>query len=374
MPKKKPLPKRIAGAILRLLASRPQGRPKLKPDDIRRILLIRYDRLGDMVITTPLIESLSRIAPQAEIDVLASWRNAALIEGDPRIHQVFRWDGSPLKRIRTLLACRSRTYDLTIQLILWRTTLPGLLAGLLTPQGRVVSRDDANNRMLFEHTYRVDSTTHYSEQVYGFLGAALDIPGGVPPMPPYSLHRSAEVERHVDEKRTALGLPTGSYILLNISAGEKEREMGAERIAGLLKGLLRLAEDADLKIVLTGGPERKGMAEELAARFATPRITPLFGSIPEALSLLAHARLAITADTGTNHLASAVGTPTVVWFLPNGRPVGWGPRGVPNRIVQAAEGEDARSIDTQLIVGKAAELLREIEGEYRNRKNVNPPT
>ena len=109
VPKKKPLPKRIAGAILRLLASRPQGRPKLKPDDIRRILLIRYDRLGDMVITTPLIESLSRIAPQAEIDVLASWRNAALIEGDPRIHQVFRWDGSPLKRLRMSLPDRAST-------------------------------------------------------------------------------------------------------------------------------------------------------------------------------------------------------------------------------------------------------------------------
>ncbi|MCB0711862.1 MAG: glycosyltransferase family 9 protein [Ignavibacteriae bacterium] len=357
--KKKPLPKRIAGAILRTFAARPQGKPKLKPEELQRVLLIRYDRLGDMVITTPLIETLSKLAPQAEIDLLGSWRNIGLIENDPRIHQVLRWDGSPLKRLQTLIDCRRRGYDLTFQLLLWRTTLPGLLAGLLTPKGRVVSRDDANNRMLFEHTYKVNSTTHYAEQVYGFLGAALDLPYGVPPMPDYSLYRSPEVEDRVDAKRVALRLPTGSYIVLNISAGEREREMNRNQLLTLLRGLIPIAQESALKIVITGGPDRKALGEELAEQMGAETVVSFFSSIPEAIPLIAHARLIITPDTGTNHLASAVRTPTVVYFLRNGRPVGWGPRGVPHRIVQATEGNDAGGVSIEEVLSATCSLLDE---------------
>ena len=245
--KKKPLPKRIVGRLLRLIASRPQGRPKLKVEEPKRILLMRYDRLGDMVITTPLIETLHTIAPQAQIDVLASWRNAELIEHDPRIHQVYRWDGSLIKRIRTLLICRKQNYDITFQLLLWRTTLPGLLAGLLTPHGRVVSRDDSNNRELFDHTYNVISTIHYSEQVYGFLSAGFEIQDELPPMPSYSLSVPPHITTTSVEQLHSLGLRAGRYLLLNLSAGETRRELSTQQNVQLIQGIMESLEQSSLK-------------------------------------------------------------------------------------------------------------------------------
>lgn len=358
--KKKPLPKRIAGAILRLVAARPQGRPKLRPDQLKRVLLVRYDRLGDMVITTPLIETLRQLAPQAEIDVLASWRNAALIEKDPRIHAVHRWDGSPIRRLRTLIACRQRKYDLTFQLILWRTTLPGLLAGMLTPQGRVVSRDDSNNRTIFDHTYKVNSTTHYSEQVYGFLEAGLDIRSGIPEMPPYSLHIHREQEQTTGRKLQESGLEPHSYILLNISAGEKERELTHEQNVHLVQELLRIAAAHDLKVVITGSPGDRERAQAIAKAVHSENLALFFGTLQDALVAIREARCIITPDTGTNHLASALQTPTVAFFTRDGRPVGWGPRVTPHRIVQATEGNDATAINVSQIITATEDILREV--------------
>lgn len=316
-----------------------------------------------MVITTPLIETLHRIAPQAEIDVLASWRNAALIADDPRVHRVHRWDGSPLQRLRTLIACRQRSYDLTFQLLLWRTTLPGLLAGTLTPNGRVVSRDDSNNRTIFDHTYQVDSTTHYSEQVYGFIEAGLELPEGIPQMPPYSLHISPSADNNGRKKLSESDLSSKAYILFNISAGETERELTHEQNVGLVSRLLPIATAHRLKIVLTGSPKDRERADQIITSANSADVLPFFGSLPEVLVAIREASCIITPDTGTNHLASGLQTPTVVFFTRNGRPIGWGPRGVPHRIVQATDGVDATAIDVAQIGLATEELLKEIASE-----------
>ena len=60
--------RRIALLILRGIAGRRQGLPLLRDRDLRRVLLIRFDRIGDAVITTPLIAALKQAAPAVEIE------------------------------------------------------------------------------------------------------------------------------------------------------------------------------------------------------------------------------------------------------------------------------------------------------------------
>lgn len=377
--RRKPLPKRIAARILRLFAGRPQGAPRLKPEAIRRVLLIRYDKIGDMVITTPLIEGLRRAAPGAEIDVLAGRANASLIAKDPRISRIYIWEKSLLKRIAVIRECRRRDYDLTLQLVLWRTTLPGLLAGILTPRGRVTSRDNANSRELFDHTVVVDASRPYATQLFRFLAGSLDMDDHPPmEMPPYAIHIPPESAREAEERIRSEGLEKKGYILLNISAGEPSRELPDERNAELTERLVAIAAPKGLRVAITGTPNDAGRGERII-RLAHERIAeredtekkegnerkeparyvvPLFfDSLTAAAACIREARLIVTPDTGTNHIASAVGTPTVALFTKNGRPAGWGPFGVPHRIVQATEGKDASAINIEKIAAAAADLL-----------------
>lgn len=363
--KRKPLPKRIVAWLLRLLAARPQGSPRLRPEELRRVLLMRYDKIGDMVITTPLIEALHRIAPQTRIDVLASRANAGLIRDDPRIHHVHLWEKSLFKRIRTILDCRRERYDLTFQLVLWRTTLPGLLAGLLTPHGRIVSRDSAANRELFDYTVVVDASRRYSTQVFAFLAAAVDTGDTPPEMPPYALHIPAPVADEVAGRLRGLGLKKNGFILLNVSAGEPSRELPDAMNVELIGRLRRIGAAHGLGIAAIAAPDDDNRVRSIvreANRHRSPEavndVVPLtFESLIAAAACIGYARLIVTPDTGTNHIASAMGRPTVALFTAHGRPGGWGPYGVPYRIVQATEGADASAIRIEEIVEAVEELM-----------------
>src|SRR5436190_22444402 len=89
----------------------------LRGDAVRRLLIVRDDRIGDLIVTTPLIDYLRSVAPKAEVDVVCSRVNSAVLNGDSRVTQVFVNDGSILGRISLVLALRRRSYDATFSVI-----------------------------------------------------------------------------------------------------------------------------------------------------------------------------------------------------------------------------------------------------------------
>ena len=60
-----------------------------KPFSPEKILIIRVDRLGDAVVTTPLIKALKVVSPDVNIYVLASTKNRILFENNPYVEKVF---------------------------------------------------------------------------------------------------------------------------------------------------------------------------------------------------------------------------------------------------------------------------------------------
>ena len=60
----------------------------------KKILLLRTDRIGDMLITTPCFRALRRAYPEARLDVLASELNRIAIEGNPDINNIYMYTGA----------------------------------------------------------------------------------------------------------------------------------------------------------------------------------------------------------------------------------------------------------------------------------------
>ncbi|MBK8911667.1 MAG: hypothetical protein IPM61_10105 [Chlorobi bacterium] len=125
--------RRLKFWLLNLLFGRQQGLPLLRPEQLRRVLLLRHDRLGDAIITTPLIDALRHLNPAVQIDVIAAPANREFFQNDPRIGVVEVLQGSPLQRLGLILRCRRRRYDAGLQLVLGRTTLPAILLWPVPP-------------------------------------------------------------------------------------------------------------------------------------------------------------------------------------------------------------------------------------------------
>src|SRR5215469_602033 len=58
----------------------------------QRILVVRVDLLGDVVLSLPAVRALARAFPEAEIDLLVLKSTAGILEGQPGIHRVLAYD------------------------------------------------------------------------------------------------------------------------------------------------------------------------------------------------------------------------------------------------------------------------------------------
>ncbi|MCW3844189.1 glycosyltransferase family 9 protein [Micromonospora yasonensis] len=130
------------------------------------------------------------------------------------------------------------------------------------------------------------------------------------------------------------GLTAGHYAVVHPGATSPSRRWPAARFAGVADHLAARG----LRVVLTGVPAEREVTA--AVRRLTRRPTvDLTGatSLGGLALLLRHAAILVANDTGTAHLAAAVGTPSVTVYL-SGDPVRWSHPGGPHRIARAAVG------------------------------------
>jgi Glycosyltransferase family 9 (heptosyltransferase) len=132
-----------------------------------------------------------------------------------------------------------------------------------------------------------------------------------------------------DPGRLGVELPPGPLphgargaTLVHPGAGSPARRWPAERFAAVARAEAR----AGRPVVVTGGPDEVGLAQEVAAGAGVPRAAVHAGrqSVLALGRLVAAADRVVCGDTGVAHLATAVGTPSVVLFGPTS-PALWGP-------------------------------------------------
>lgn len=360
--KLKDLPSRIALRLLRTFAGRRQGLPLLSPAELRRVLLVRYDRLGDLVVTTPVIDAIRMIAPQAEIDLLASNANRSLVESDPRISHIWIWSDSLIDRLRVVRACRRRRYDAVFQLLYSRTTLPAILAGLLAPHGRTIGKFTTGHGFLFNHAVDVPSG-HYKEKTLALVEGGLALERPLPDLP-YAIQIPETERKHAEEMIVKAGLERDRFVMINISAGKEDRELAHEQNVEIAR---RLAAHGH-RVAIIGAPSAADRIEAIAA---DADATPLrFRSLLALVAAMERASLVITPDTGTLHIAAAAGAPVLGMYAVVGDPPGWGPRGVPFVIIRSNADPMRRGISIDEVVDGAVRLLA--MGKEGGERDLSP--
>jgi len=132
-----------------------------------------------------------------------------------------------------------------------------------------------------------------------------------------------------DPRRLDIDLPPGPLphgardaTLVHPGAASPARRWPAERFAAVARAAAR----AGRPVVVTGGPDEVALAHEVAARAGLPRGAVHAGQngVLALGRLVAAADRVVCGDTGVAHLATALGTPSVVLFGPTS-PALWGP-------------------------------------------------
>ena len=316
-----------AAPLVRVLRRRAADRP-------HRILLLRIERIGDLLMALDGIADVVAAAPGAQIDlVVGSW-NADIARAIPGIHRIETVDAAWLARAGTgqgiggLLGrasgWRARQYDLAIN---FEPDIRSHLMMAASGAARTAGFVSAGGGPLLDVALPFDPRLHTSENARRLVAAALP----ARPRPrPATLALPDEARKRAS---ALLGLSrTAPLVGIHTSGGREIKQWPPERFGEVAA---RLVRERGATIVLTGAATDRLLVDIVRSALAGARVIDVTGTLDllTLAALLEKLDVFVTGDTGPMHLAAAVGTPVVAVFGPSD-PVRYAPHDPRHRIVR----------------------------------------
>ncbi len=311
---------------------------KSGPEPPQKILVTRVDRIGDVVLTTPVFQALRRHFPKSWIAALVRPATKEILEGNPFINEVLVYDkeGKEKSLWGTLLFAmqlRQKKFDVIINLhptnrVHWVSFLSGIPTriGYRKKLGWLLTHaiEDAKKEGLkHEAAYNFDllrflnivEPSHF--ELY------------------FPLNEANRIDFEDCSRQLGFDPYSEPYAVLNPSASCPSKIWPAEKFAGLGDVLW---ERYQLKCVLIGAETDKTHSEKVKSLM---KHTPVDLTGKLTLGMLAFclkgARLLLSNDSGPVHIGVAAGTPVLSIFGRNQAglsPVRWGPLGEKSAYVQ----------------------------------------
>ena len=313
----------------------------LPTDRKLRVLFVRYERIGDMIMATGMIRALATSPRVESLDVLANPTTKPVLERNPPIRKVFTLDRKSWQSYRAVGKELAREhYDVIVD---GRINNPAVFTStpLLMLYARAPYRvgvAGGNNDLVYNvRVPAYDRSVHYvrGSQVlaepFGVDAAATDW------QPEIFLTRDEERRSNEVWKRAAARAAAPGNLavaeraeprlLVNLSASEPKRRWADENFVAVLESVR--AEHPRMPIVVMGLPAEWPSVERVAkALNAEPAATP---KLREALALVGTSDRVFTPDTSISHAASAFGKPAVVLLKREHHP--YAPWGIPAEVV-----------------------------------------
>jgi len=311
---------------------------------MNRVLVIRTDRIGEVLLSTPILGSLKIAYPDASISVMVKPHIKELIEGNPNVNEIISYEdltegfreAFKLKRI-----IREKNFDLAVIVNPKKKFhLACFLAG-------VPVRVGFNRKWGFLLTHKVadeKSKAQKHEVEYNL-----------------DLLRALKIEPKdkrpiviIDDRQQVPDVPEKAVAIHPATSNPKKR-WEAARFAQLGDIFAKLG----YAVIFVGGKEE---AEECHNVMSLMKAKPinLTGktSLKELAAVLKKCLLLVSNDSGPVHISAAVGTPVIALFGkadPGSRAKRWGPYGEGHQVIEKDRLED---IAPEEVFATAAAMLK----------------
>ena len=313
------------GRLVNVLLPRRQGK--------ERILFIKLDVLGDMIVALPYLRALRRARPRAELTVLASNRGAVILkeqhtlEPDGLYDDLLIWDApwhfkdqksqgcsDFLQILRRLPQLWRKRYDLVLQPVAFGT---GIFFALSICGARLFAIIDpllplarALRPFVSDPVDPDPARVHHLEEHVALVVRRLGV-ANASPLPKLRVSETALAGVRSFLERN--GHRSGQrLVLFNVGAGNPVRVWDRHKFAAIVG---RTQQQFGATVVLTGTKGESEFASDIAALSGTHPLNSAGElSLNEIIALTSLADLLVTVDTGIMHLAAALETPLVAIF------------------------------------------------------------
>ncbi len=308
--------------------------------EYKRILIVRTDRIGDVLLSTPVIKALRDNYPYAYIAMMVSPYGKNIVEDNPYLDEVIVYDKDGKHKswgrsLKFALNLKKKRFDLAV--ILHPTNRVHLVAFFAGIRRRV----GYGRKLGFLLTDRIKHIkqlgekheSEYALDLVRYLGIEPKEKTLFLPINPESEAWVEELFKHEEIKKT------DRLLAIHPGASCPSKIWPNERFADVAD---RLIARYGFKALVIAGPKDLALAESVIRHMHKPAVN-LSGktSVSQLASILKRCNLFISNDSGPVHIACAVGTPVISIFGRKQKglsPARWGPTGKKDRVLHKESG------------------------------------
>ena len=331
----------------------------------RSVLFLRYDRIGDMVITTPVFRELKQNYPEINISVLASSINQNVLHNNPYVDKVFlNYKNNFLKDLPTLLKLRRNKYDVCVEFD--HSVIPHAIIRLriINPK-KIIS-------VFKKGRYGV---TGNELKLYDFY---TDKPEGahfqkiwLNTLSPFKVKSSSNQydlfcsDYQKEKAKNYLSL-FGKKILvgINIEGAVKGKRIQLNKVQEICRGIFNI--NNNVQIILLSNPRKIKKISQFCQNLKLSYVVPSYKteSILDAAALIEKLDLVISPDTSIVHLASAFNKPIISIHENNKDSYQlFAPTSEINRTVFSANSKSLEGFSVESILVHANDLMKLVKSE-----------
>lgn len=282
-----------------------------------RILIVKRDKIGDMLLTTPLLAHLRAQLPDAEIHVLANDYNAWVLDGNPDVDKIWivprvRHDGHlRLGAIWHLWCMRKTLRKLQFDWVLvgnGEISPRAIRLGLSVKGRRTIAYAPAAGISGLSHPLPPPTVGHESMRLMQLAQPIVGAPSRQLPEPRYLL--PATLIPFSEQWQKQHGLTANGYIIIGLGARKLRKKPSPEQVLRWASLLRERWGKQTVLIWTPGSPDNKLYPgdDDLAADIIAAAggvIIPFQGSLHQTLALIWSAATSIIPDSGLMHFAAA---------------------------------------------------------------------
>lgn len=274
--------------------------------NIRKILFIRNDRIGDLVVSEPVFRNLKKCHPAVQIDVLLGKSNFAARNGVVRNIDKFYCYNKKFHADRVLLKhLRKEKYDLVVDLMDNKSTTSAIIIKMI--KARFAAGYDKENGQIYNFVVPQLNKSDY--HIVERTGSILHLFGISNPdlVPQWNISDSA-ADRAISNKagRPLLGI--------NLSGSNASKYWGEDNYRDFIIKFTK--EISNVGVVLLYTKDYEAIAKRIADSTGV-QLGGLFPNFDDYAAYIAGLDFLLTPDTAAVHLASVFRKKCIVLYNQN---------------------------------------------------------
>src|SRR6185312_3654148 len=285
----------------------------MSPRPPQRVLLIQLRRLGDVVLSTALLEDLRRAFPDAQLDYLVGQEAAPLVAGHPLVHERIVLD--PGRTTAMWREIRARRYDWVVDLQgSLRTALLTRASGARVRLGWRIGAWRVFYTQALSRVGRKEYVPRQRARLLELAGVQLD--ETTPAQPRIYLSQDERLRGERDA-RSAGAMPDSRRVGMLLSTREPAKDWSVDQFAATAAALMR----DGVSVLIFQSPDDAALVARVRAAAPGVVVLPVM-DVRRVAGVLARCCVFVSGDTGPAHMADALGVPRVTLFGPTS-PVHW---------------------------------------------------